>query len=141
MHEIKKSFMQELEEYDEKARKMGGAKFSMQDLDKIHKLTDTVKNICKIDMLSEDEGYSEASDWMGEGRMYGQSYAGRYNARRDSRGRYSRADGMSDRGEYSYNYNQGNEHLMKKIDSMLDSAENERQREAIERFKKEMERI
>ncbi len=141
MHEIKKVLMQELEEYEEKVRKMGGAKVSQQDLERIHKLTDTIKNICKIDMLSDDEEYSGASEWMGEGRMYGQSYADSYNSRRDSRGRYSRAEGMSNRGGSSYSQAEGNEHLMKKIDSMLESAENERQREAIERFKREMERI
>lgn len=105
MHEIKKMLMKELKEYEDKAKRMNGGKISTSELDKIHKLTDTVKNICKIDMLDEEsEGYSEDGTYMGEGRIYGTSYArgrGR-NARRDSMGRYSRDDGMSYDDDMSY---------------------------------------
>ena len=107
MHDLKDLLCAELEEYAEKGKKSG--KMSAADLDGIHKLTDTVKNILKINMLEEesDGGYSRDSHWMGEGRMYGNSYEdgsgyargrgsrgrGR-NAKRDSMGRYSRDDGM-----------------------------------------------
>ena len=96
--------MNELYEVEEKVKKAGGSKMSAGDLEYIHKLTDTIKNIDKIEMLEEgEEGYSEATDFMGEGRMYGMSYArggrgrGR-NARRDSMGRYSRDGGSSYEG-------------------------------------------
>ena len=105
MHEIKKMLMKELYEYEDKAKRMNGGKISTSELDKIHKLTDTVKNICKIDMLDEEsEGYSEDGAYMGEGRIYGTSYArgrGR-NARRDRMGRYSSDDGMSYDDDMSY---------------------------------------
>lgn len=104
MHEIKKMLMKELYEYEDKAKIMTGGKISTSELDKIHKLTDTVKNICKIDALDANDGYSEDGAYMGEGRIYGTSYArgrGR-NARRDSMGRYSRDDGMSYEGGSSY---------------------------------------
>lgn len=112
MHKIKEMLMKELYEYEEKAKKMNGGKLSAGDLETLHKLTDTVKNIDKIEMLENEEGYSEASDWMGEGRMYGMSYddgssyargrgRGR-NARRDSMGRYSREGGYSGDDEMSY---------------------------------------
>lgn len=105
MHEIKEKLMKELYEVEEKGKKAGGSKMSAGDLEYIHKLTDTIKNIDKIEMLEEGEdGYSEAGEWMGEGRMYGTSYArgrgrgrGR-NARRDSMGRYSRDGGGSYEG-------------------------------------------
>lgn len=105
MHEIKEKLMKELYEVEEKVKKAGGSKMSAGDLEYIHKLTDTIKNIDKIEMLEEGEdGYSEAGEWMGEGRMYGTSYArgrgrgrGR-NARRDSMGRYSRDGGGSYEG-------------------------------------------
>lgn len=104
MHSIKEKLMKELYEVEEKVKKSGGAKMSAGDLEYIHKLTDTVKNIDKIEMLEDgDGGYSEATDFMGEGRMYGMSYArggrgrGR-NARRDSMGRYSRDGGSSYEG-------------------------------------------
>ena len=110
MHKIKEMLMEELYEYEEKAKKMSGGKISAGDLETLHKLTDTVKNIDKIEMLEDDEDdeYSEAGGWMADGRMYGtsdheSSYArgrrgrGR-NARRDSMGRYSRAGGYSEEG-------------------------------------------
>ena len=106
MHKIKEKLMNELYEVEEKMKKSGGGKISAGDLSYIHTLTDTIKNICKIDALDDEEGYSEATDFMGEGRMYGMSYArggrgrGR-NARRDSMGRYSRDGGSSyDGGSY-----------------------------------------
>ena len=151
MHKIKEMLMNELYEYEEKAKKMNGGKISAGDLETIHKLTDTVKNIDKIEMLEGDEGYSEATDFMGEGRMYGTSYndggssyargRGR-NARRDSMGRYSR-EGGSYRGGSSYatdgrgnrnaNYSRGDakEHMLDKLEEMMEDASSEKDREAI----------
>lgn len=114
MHKIKEMFMAELYEYEEKAKKMSGGKISMQELEKIHKLTDTVKNIDKIEAL-EEGGYSEDGHYMGEDRIYGTSYDGGTsyrrgrgrNAKRDSMGRYSReGEGYSeeDYSEEGYMY-------------------------------------
>jgi hypothetical protein len=153
MHKIKEMLMNELYEYEEKAKKMSGGKLSMQELEKIHKLTDTVKNIDKIEMLEGDEGYSEDGHYMGEGRIYGTSYArgrGR-NARRDSMGRYSRDDGMSYDGGSSYarggmrdgrgGYSRdgAKEHLMDKAEEMLEMAHDPKERKAIEKFMRELE--
>ena len=102
MHKIKEVLMNELYEYEAKAKKMSGGKVSQTELDRIHKLTDTVKNICKIDMLDDEEGYSEDGHYVGEGRIYGTSYArgrGR-NVRRDSMGRYSSEGGSYRGGSY-----------------------------------------
>ena len=155
MHKLKEMLMNELYEYEEKAKKMSGGKISMQELEKIHKLTDTVKNIDKIEMLEEGEGYSEDTDFMGEGRMYGTSYArgrGR-NARRDSRGRYSSEGGMSYDGDMSYArdgrmMNRGGnrgysrdgakEHLMDKAEEMLEMTHDTKERKAIEKFIREL---
>ena len=105
MEDLKDLLCAELEDYAENGKKSG--KMSMGDLDSIHKLTDTVKNILKIDMLDGETGYSEDGAYIGEGRIYGTSYddgmrrggdysyargRGRY-AKRDSMGRYSRDDG------------------------------------------------
>ncbi|MBR5271072.1 MAG: hypothetical protein IKV64_02695, partial [Clostridia bacterium] len=68
IEKIKKMLCKELDEYAMKS------KLSMADIDVIHKLTDTVKNLDKISMLEESEdGYSEAR---GRGRsyMHGSSY-------------------------------------------------------------------
>ena len=160
MHKIKEVLMNDLYEYEEKAKKMGGGKVSQTELDRIHKLTDTVKNICKIDMLDDEEGYSEDGHYMGEGRIYGTSYArgrGR-NARRDSMGRYSRDDGMSYDGGSSYarggnmggrggnmGGNRGGysrdgaaEMLMEKAEEMLQMTQDPKERRAIEKFMHEL---
>lgn len=110
MHKLKEMLMNELYEYEEKAKKMSGGKLSQSEMERIHKLTDTVKNIDKIEMLEEGGGYSEESNWMADGRMYGTSYDGGSsyargrgrNAKRDSMGRYSSEGGSSYRGG-SYN--------------------------------------
>ena len=159
MHKIKEMLMNELYEYEEKAKKMSGGKLSVQELEKIHKLTDTVKNIDKIELLEDGEGYSEDGHYMGEGRIYGTSYArgrGR-NARRDSMGRYSRDDSMSYDRDSSYNdgmsYARGSmrggrmgysrdgakEHLIEKAEEMFDMASDEKERRAIKHFIKQLE--
>ena len=153
MHKIKEALMNELYEYEDKMKKMNGGKLSVQDLDKIHKLTDTVKNICKIDMLDDEEGYSEDGHYMGEGRIYGTSYArGRRYAKRDSMGRYSRDDGMHYDGGSSYarggnmGGNRGGysrdgaaEMLMEKAEEMLQMTHDPKERRAIEKFMHELE--
>ena len=159
MHKIKEMLMNELYEYEEKAKKMPNGKLSTQELEKIHKLTDTVKNIDKIEMLEDGEGYSEDGHYMGEGRIYGTSYArgrGR-NAKRDRMGRYSSDDGMSydggsyarggqggrggNRGGSSYgmSYDGAKEHLMDKAEEMLEMTHDPKERRAIEKFMRELE--
>lgn len=157
MHEIKKKLMDELYEVEEKMKKASGGKISAGDLEYIHKLTDTIKNIDKIEML-EDGDYSEASEWMGEGRMYGNSYddgmsyarGGRgrgRNARRDSMGRYSREGGGSYRGGSSYDngmsYERGGrgaysrdsakEHMIDRIEDMIEETDDPKTKRALER--------
>lgn len=153
IEKLKKLLCKELDEYAQKTKMSAG------DLDVIHKLTDTVKNLDKIEMLEQEEGYSEGSNWMGEGRMYGTSYArngrgrGR-NAKRDSMGRYSRDDGYSENyypedngssyargGENNrgssyrggYSRNDAKDMMMEQIEEMMENAENPKEREALHR--------
>ena len=138
MHSLKEMLMNELYEYEERAKKSPNSKVSPQELDKIHKLTDTVKNICKINMLEEDDGYSETSDWMGEGKMYGTSYArGRRGyVKRDSMGRYSSDAGYGDHSARSYDYSRdgAKDHLIKKAEELMNVAGSENERKEIRRF-------
>ena len=120
MHELKEKLCDELEEIANKGELGSG------DLEIIHKLTDTIKNLDKIEML-EDGGYSQAGDWEMEGRgsyARGSSYR---NQRRDSRGRYSR-----DRGRM-YSRADGKEHMMEQMEMLMEQAGSEREREAIRR--------
>lgn len=146
MHKIKEKLKEILDEYEDRARNNPDGRLSDMEIQKIHMLTDTVKNICKIEMLEDGEGYSERVDgdvhvgygregysrdgeWMARGgyggnsyREGGSSYARR---RRDSMGRYSRADGK--------------EHMAEKLREMMMEAEGE-EREAIRKCLKEIEK-
>lgn len=146
MHDLKDLLCAELEDYAEKGKKSG--KMSMGDLDSIHKLTDTVKNILKIDMLEEETGYSEDGAYMGEGRIYGTSYdgygrgnsyargRGRY-AKRDSMGRYSRDDGYMRRDARGmrdgYSRDEGKAYMMEQLEDMMEDAEKPAEKEALRR--------
>ena len=146
MHDLKDLLCAELEDYTEKGKKSG--KMSMGDLDSIHKLTDTVKNILKIDMLEDESGYSEYGAYMGEGRIYGTSYdrgtsyargRGRY-AKRDSMGRYS-SRGMSYDDDMSYargsrrgySRDDGKAYMMEQLEDMMEDAEKPAEKEALRR--------
>ena len=136
IEKIKKMLCKELDEYAMKS------KLSMADIDVIHKLTDTVKNLDKIEMLEDDGGYSEARGGMrGRSYMGGSSYdddmmyserrgRGR-NARRDSMGRYS-SDMDDDYSERRmgrmYSRDDAKDHIMSKLGEMMEDADpNERE--------------
>lgn len=122
MHELKEKLCDELDEIARKGELGAG------DLEIVHKLTDTIKNLDKIEML-EDGGYSQAGDWEIEGRAYnrGNSYARR---KRDSMGRYSR-EGRGGRGGYSRH--DAKEAMMDQMEMLMEQAGSEREREAIRR--------
>ena len=149
MHDLKDLLCAELEDFAEKGKKSG--KMSLGDLESIHKLTDTVTNILKIDMLEEESGYSEEGHYMGEGRIYGTSYddgmhreggysyaRGRRYAKRDSMGRYSRDGGMSyargGRGmRGGYSRDEGKHYMMEQLEEMMEEAEKPAEKEALRR--------
>ena len=124
MHELKEKLCDELEEIARKPEMSAG------DLEAAHKLTDTIKNIDKIEMLEEDDGYSRAGNWEADMRgtyARGSSYRGR---KRDSMGRYSRD------GRYSRH---ASPDMMDKLQTMMDNASTEHERDAIRRLMNEME--
>lgn len=133
LYELKDKLQDEL---DEIARK---PEMSAGDLETVHKLTDTIKNIDKIEMLEEDGDYSRAGDWEADMRgTYGRgsSYRGR---KRDSMGRYSREgrDGRGGRGGYSRDG--AKDEMMRHLDEMMESASNEKEREIIRRTMSQLE--
>ena len=147
MHDLKDLLCSELEDYAEKGKKDN--KMSAGDLEAIHKLTDTVKNIMKIDTLKQELGYSEDGHYMGEGRIYGTSYESGYSerggssyargrgryAKRDSMGRYSRDGGMSYRGGMrgGYSRDDGKEYMMEQLEEMMEQAQKPAEKEALRR--------
>lgn len=151
LYELKEMLCYELDEIVKKGE------LSVGSLETVHLLTDTIKNIGKIELL-EEGGYSEEGSYEGGG-----SYArgrGR-NARRDNMGRYSR-EGYGREGSYEgedsygrgggysregggysreggYSRGDGKEHLMRNIREMMDEAKNDREREAYRKAMKELE--
>lgn len=100
LYELKDKLIGELEDYSE------NGKFSKDDAENIKALSASIEHICNICKdAEEDDGYSGRMypDGMGGSyRGYGRGYSreggysnarGRMNAQRDSRGRYSGADG------------------------------------------------
>lgn len=114
-------------------------KISMSSLEKIHKLTDTIKNIGKIKMLEGEEGYSQR--YARDGRSYNDmsyddnSYVRR---RRDSMGRYSRdeyaRENRSNRGNSrGYSRDEGKEEMIEHLEDMMSKATSEKERQAFQR--------
>lgn len=125
MYDLKEQLCEELKEYASKKDLSAG------DLEMVHKLTDTIKNLDKIDAL-EDDGYSRSSDWEARGSYErGNSYRGR---KRDSMGRYSR-----DGGYRMYSREGFKDRMMEEMEALMDKAGSEREREAIRRCMMQLE--
>lgn len=133
MHELKEKLCMELDEIAKKPEMSAG------DLEAAHKLTDTIKNIDKIEMLEEDDGYSRDGDWEADMRgTYGRgsSYRGR---KRDSMGRYSRTGRMYP--DRVYSRGDAKEHMMEQAHDMMESATSERERDVVRRFMEQLEKV
>ena len=136
IEKIKKMLCKELEAFAVKPS------LTVADLEKIHKLTDTVKNLDKIKMLEEDdEGYSERR---GGGRysydddmMYSERRGRGTNARRDRMGRYSSDSGYYDNG---MSYDRAKDHMMSKLGEMMEDAD-PNEREILKDCMRKLERI
>lgn len=119
MYELRNMLCDEL---DELARK---GDLGAGDLEIAHKLTGTIKNIDKIEMMeddgySRDGDYSRGGDWQAD--MRGTYGRGSSYARRGThyvRGHYSRADSM--------------EHLREQINDMMRETDDDRVKEALRR--------
>lgn len=119
MYELRNMLCDEL---DELARK---GDLGAGDLEIAHKLTDTIKNIDKIEMMeddgySRDGDYSRGGDWQAD--MRGTYGRGSSYARRGThyvRGHYSRADSI--------------EHLREQINDMMRETDDDRVKEALRR--------
>ncbi len=133
------------EELDEVAHEIKEKReLSDKEIEVIHKLTDIVKNIDKIHMLDED-GYSGAGEWEAKGH-FGDEYARHHDGgssyargrKRDSMGRYSRDSRRMNDGRYSRD--DGKEHMISKLEDMLDDVDNDRVKSAIHKVITELEK-
>ena len=127
LEKLKEALCEELDKFGK------SGDITVNSLDKIHRLTDTIKNIDKIMMLEQSEdGYSEA-----RGRRY---------AKRDSMGRYSKDGGYSEDDDYSerrmgrgYLRDEATDHLMRQLGNMMEDAD-PKQRETLKKWMRELER-
>ena len=134
---------------------------SVSTLEKLHKLSDTYKNLCKIEALESDEGYSEARGGRGRGRssydggssydddmMYSERRGRGRNAKRDSMGRYSSDGGSYEGGssyrggssyERGYSRDESKDEMMSMLGEMMEDA-NPKEREALKECMRALER-
>ncbi len=151
MRELREMLRREVDKIKNKGSMSAG------DLDVVYKLVDTIKDSYEIEEYEADE-HSHAGGMQGGGRggrggntgggSYGGggSYAGgggnSYEGgssyrrqRRDSRGRYSREGG----GGGGYSYDDGMEEVWEILE-MMETGLPDEQREAIRRFRREMQK-
>lgn len=150
LEKLKEALCEELDKFGK------SGDITVNSLEKIHKLTDTIKNIDKIMALEESEGYSEARGGRGGYYMHGSSYdddmmyserrgRGR-NAKRDSMGRYSSEGGSYEGGssyerggQSGYSRDEATDWMMRELGSMMEDAD-PKQREALKKCMRELER-
>lgn len=140
MHKIKEMLMKKIYEMEDKAERSGNATLSATDLELLHKMTDTVKNIDKIGILEEGEEYAEergmserrgrrysrGGEWVARGE-YGDHdgvMGGSYNDGGNSYARGQRRDNM---GRYSRD---GGD-MVRRLEQMMGEASTEKEREAL----------
>ncbi len=124
LYDLKEMLCNELENYGSKDE------IDEKGLEIVDKLAHTIKNLDKIIESYEEEDYSMGYDSYrsGRGSSYGSYRGGNYsrgrgrNARRDSMGRYSRAEGD----------------FRMQLEELMQDAPNEQVRQKIERMMSEM---
>lgn len=141
IYDLKEKLCEELEEYARKQDLGAG------DLEVVHKLTDTIKNIDKICMLedggySEDDGYGRGSSYASRGQHYVRGHYSREGGNMGGgQGGYSGRRGGG-RGGYSrnvgYSEDDGRSEMMEHLEMAMDAA-NEQDRETIKRFMRKIE--
>jgi hypothetical protein len=115
MRKLKEKLKEQIMEYEDKVKKMPSARLASSDIQNIHMISDTLKNLCKIEMYEQYED-GESHDAYEEDSSYRR---GRMRAKRDSMGRYSRDDGYSEnRGNGSYSYGNSKEDMLATIEEM-----------------------
>lgn len=127
---LKDALCEELEKIAKEGR------ITASNLEAVHKLTDTIKNIAKIEMLEgEDDGYSEAR----YGGLRGNSsYA-------DGRRRMIDDDGMSyanRRGSHyvrgHYSMDDGRDYMLERVEELMEDAD-PKSKEILKRAVKQLE--
>lgn len=125
MYDLRDMLCKELDEISRKGELGAG------DLDIVHKLASTIKNLDKIEMR-EDDGYSRDGDYSLDGDY---SRGGDWQA--DMRGTYGRGSSYARRGTHyvrgHYSRADSMEHLREQINDMMRETDDDRVKEALRR--------
>lgn len=125
MYDLRDMLCKELDEISRKGELGAG------DLDIVHKLASTIKNLDKIEMM-EDDGYSRDGDYSRDGEY---SRGGDWQA--DMRGTYGRGSSYARRGTHyvrgHYSRADSMEHLREQINDMMRETDDDRVKEALRR--------
>lgn len=131
LYKLKDALMDSLYELET----MKSGTLVMKELEALNYITDTIKNIDKICMLEEDDGYSGAGNW--EARINGDYGNSRMN---DRDRRYDNDSSYANRGKHlvrsHYSRKDGKEMTMRHLEKAMDSATEPKECEAIERAMK-----
>ena len=118
MYDLRDMLCKELDEITRKGELGAG------DLDIAYKLVGTVKNIDKIEMMEDDGGYSRR-------------YSRDGNWEDDMRGNYGRDSSYARRGTHyvrgHYSRDSGKDNMKRQLQEMLDEADDDTLRRAIQR--------
>ncbi len=123
LYDLKDKLCRELDEIAEKPDLSAG------DLETVHKLTGTIKNIDKIMMLEEDDGYSRGGGWEARGTFGRPIY--------DDGHSYARRDSHYVRGHYSRDGRDSKKRMEEELEEMMRGADGEH-REIIRRTLEEI---
>lgn len=123
LYDLKDKLCRELDEIAEKPDLSAG------DLETVHKLTDTIKNIDKIIMLEEDDGYSRGGGWEARGTFGRPIY--------DDGHSYARRGSHYVRGHYSRDGRDSKKRMEEELEEMMRGADGEH-REIIRRTLEEI---
>ena len=125
MYDLRDMLCKELDEISRKGELGAG------DLDIVHKLASTIKNLDKIEMM-EDNGYSRDGNYSRDGDY---SRGGDWQA--DMRGTYGRGSSYARRGTHyvrgHYSRADSMEHLREQINDMMRETDDDRVKEALRR--------
>lgn len=132
LDKIKKLLLKELEEFAARDKIEG-----FEDLEVIHKITDTVKNICKIEMLHKQGGDGGYSGGNYGGGVYGGGYS--YTGEGGSGGYSSRGGngGYSMRGRDwrgRYTRDEGRDQMVNELENLMGHMGNSEDRETLKRL-------
>ena len=141
MHKIYEYLCDELKDLEKKAE--SGQQLSMAELEYLNKLTETKKNLLKIEMLEEDSEYSNAMGNRGGNRGGGRSYYSMDDGMDMRGGSYARGRGRNARrgamGRYSSEgYSRAEDDFRADLEELIAMAPNDQIRQKMQRIMSDM---